>query len=418
MTPDELRLRLQATKAAAARLAQLPEEKIIAVLRDAAARLRAGTPEILAANRRDLAAMEAGNPLHDRLLLTEARLAAIAADVEKVALLPSPVGRVLERRTLPNGLDLSRVAVPLGVVGVIYEARPNVTADVFTLCFRTRNACVLRGGGDARESNVALAAVIQTTLTAHGVDPAAAFLLPPDRALTDIMLRAHGLIDVIIPRGSQALIDHVRETASVPVIETGAGVVHCYFDTAGDSALAAPVILNAKARRPSVCNSLDTLLVHRSRLGELPRLVEGLAAAGVELFADPACHALLAGVYPASLLHPASEESFDTEYMALRLTVAAVDTLDAALAHIARHGSGHTEVIVTDDGKAAERFLAAVDAAVVMVNASSGFCDGGEFGLGAEIGISTQKLHARGPMGLAALTSYKWLVRGAGQIRS
>ena len=418
MTPDEFNAQLFRTKKAARALAAVPEETIKAVLDDFADRLRRSAAHILTANRRDIQRMAAGDKLRDRLLLDEDRLAGIAGDIRNVARLPDPTGHMIEERTLPNGLALSRVSVPLGVVGVIYEARPNVTADVFALCFRARNGCALRGGSDAWETNQALVEIIQATLAAHDIDPACVLFVPPERALTDILLRAHGLIDVIIPRGSQGLIDHVRETASVPVIETGAGVVHCYVDQAADAALAAPVILNAKTRRPSVCNSLDTLLVHQSRLPDLPRLLAPLGEAKVEIFADGACAATLKDAYPATLLQKLQPDSFDTEYMALRLNVAAVASLEVALAHIAQHGSGHTEVIITENKSAVDAFLAAVDAAVVMVNASSGFCDGGQFGLGAEIGISTQKLHARGPMGIEALTSYKWLVRGAGQVRT
>ena len=376
------------------------------------------TDFLLTANARDLARMAPADPRYDRLQLTAARLSAIAADLRAVAALPAPLGHVLTEKTLPNGLHLRKLRVPLGVVGVIYEARPNVTFDVVALCLKTGNACVLKGGADADASNRAIMQVIHEVLTAHGLSPALAALLPADRAATAALLGAVGYVDVLIPRGSQQLIDYVRQHARVPVIETGAGIVHAYFDAAGDLAHGRAIVLNAKTRRVSVCNALDCLLLHQSRLIDLPTLLAPLAAAGVVVRADERAYPALRGLYPADLLHPARPEDFGTEFLSLQLAVKTVDDLAAALAHIARHGSKHSEVIISEDPAAIEHFLNAVDAAAVYANASTAFTDGGQFGLGAEIGISTQKLHARGPMGLEELTSYKWQVRGTGQVRA
>ena len=392
-------------------------ETINAVLLAVAAAVERRIDFLLAANAQDLARMDPADPKYDRLQLTAARLAAIAADLRGVAALPSPLGHTLSEKTLPNGLHLRKLRVPLGVVGVIYEARPNVTFDVVALCLKTGNACVLKGGSDAEASNCAIISVIHEVLAAHGLDPAVAALLPADRAATAALLGAVGYVDVLIPRGSQQLIDYVRQHARVPVIETGAGIVHAYFDAAGDLAHGRAIVLNAKTRRVSVCNALDCLLVHKNRLIDLPALLAPLAAAGVLVRADERAYPALRGLYPAELLQPARPEDFGIEFLSLQLAVKTVDSLDVALAHIARHGSKHSEVIISEDAAATERFLNAVDAAAVYANASTAFTDGGQFGLGAEIGISTQKLHARGPMGLEELTSYKWQVRGTGQVR-
>ena len=342
----------------------------------------------------------------------------MAADLRTVAGLPSPLGEVLGQKELPNGLLLSKVRVPLGVIGIIYEARPNVTFDSLALCLKTGNACLLKGGSDAAFSNAALLAVAAPVLARHGLPPAVATLLPPERAATEALLGAVGFVDVVIPRGSQALINYVRENARVPVIETGAGVVHTFFDETGDLARGAAIIHNAKTRRVSVCNSLDCLLLHESRLADLPALLAPLAAAEVQLFADAPALAALAGHYPAAQLAPATEAHFGTEFLALKMAVKTVASLAEALDHIAQYGSRHSEAIISEDAAHLETFLNAVDAAAVYANASTAFTDGAQFGLGAEIGISTQKLHARGPMGLEALTSYKWLVRGTGQVRN
>ena len=408
---------LKKAKAASRSLALMADNKRIVVLKTLAQLLRENVDEIIAANTKDLAAMHAGDPRHDRLLLSKPRIEAMAADVEKVATLPCPLGAIQLDKTLPNGLHLQRISVPLGCIGVIYEARPNVTVDVFALCFRSGNAAVLKGGKEAQFSNRALSRLIAGALMEHGIDTAAATLLPIEREATEMMLNAVGLIDVCIPRGSQSLIDYVRQTAKVPVIETGAGVVHVYVDKTADIKKAREIINNSKTRRVSVCNALDTLLVHKDRLNDLPALVEPLAQANVGIFADSDSHAALAAHYPAALLHTAQPEDFGREYLDYKMSVKTIASLDEALAHIAQYSSGHSEAIVTEDKVAGDAFLAAVDAAAVYVNASTAFTDGGEFGMGAEIGISTQKLHARGPMALDALTSYKWIVRGDGQIR-
>jgi glutamate-5-semialdehyde dehydrogenase len=388
-----------------------------ALLRDLADALLAHTDFILSENEKDLARLPAPDPRHDRLRLTPERLAAIAQDLRSVAGLPSPLGAVLSDKILPNGLQLSKVRVPLGVVGIIYEARPNVTIDSLALCLKTGNACLLKGGSDAAASNAALMEVAGPVLLRHGLPLAAATLLPPERAATEALLLAVGYVDVVIPRGSQGLINYVRDNAKVPVIETGAGVVHTYFDETGDLATGAAIIANAKTRRVSVCNSLDCLLLNESRLADLPALVAPLAAAQVQLYADAPAHAALAGHYPAELLAAATEAHFGTEFLDYKLAIKTVPDLNAALDHIARHGSRHSEAIISADAAHIDTFLQVVDAAAVYANASTAFTDGGQFGLGAEIGISTQKLHARGPMGLEELTSYKWLVRGTGQIR-
>ncbi len=408
---------LAGTKQAARTLALLPEKTVRAVLDDLAASLVHEEKKILAANGKDLRRMSERHPSFDRLALSPQRVMAIARDVRTVAALPSPLGTTLEQRRRPNGLQLTKISVPLGVVGVIYEARPNVTVDVFALCFRSGNACVLKGGSDAKDSNRALTALIHAVLKKHGVDPRALLLLPPDRSSAAGMMNAHGLIDVLIPRGSQALIDFVRTNARIPVIETGAGIVHAYIDADADVRKAAAIVLNAKTRRPSVCNALDTLLVHRSRLKDLPAIVAPLEKKRVKIFADAASLAALKGTYDPALLKKALPKHFGAEFLSLAMSVKTVKSMDDALAHIDAHGSRHSEAIVTEDAKAGETFLRAVDAAAVYVNASTAFTDGGEFGMGAEIGISTQKLHARGPMALKELTTYKWIVRGSGQVR-
>jgi glutamate-5-semialdehyde dehydrogenase len=407
----------KAAQQASRQLNQVPVATINAVLEDLAAAAVQHTGFLLQENARDLARLPATDPKYDRLLLTAERLRGIAADLRTVADLPSPLGAVLADTTLPNGLHLRKVSVPLGVVGIIYEARPNVTFDVVGLCLKAGNACVLKGSSEAEYSNKAIVSVLHAVLDRQGLDPAVATLLPPDRAATDALLRAVGYVDVLIPRGSQALISFVRDHARVPVIETGAGIVHTYFDATADLTKGQAIIANAKTRRVSVCNALDCLLVHEARLRELPRLVAPLAAAGVLLHADEPAYAALHQSYPAALLQRAQPEHFGTEFLSLQLAIKTVGGLTQALEHIAAFGSRHSEAIVSEDPAAIEHFLQAVDAAAVYVNASTAFTDGAQFGLGAEIGISTQKLHARGPMGLAELTTYKWQVRGTGHVR-
>ena len=402
-------------KRAAAQVALLPDERRSEALLRVADAIEAQAAQLLAANAEDLARMDSQNPLCDRLRLTPERIAGIAADMRQVAALPSPLGRILDDRILPNGLHLRKVSVPFGVIGVIYEARPNVTFDVFSLCFRSGNASVLKGGRDADASNRAAVALIRRVLSELDMPEAAVTLLPPTHEAAGELLGAVGFVDLVIPRGGRRLIDYVRDHAKVPCIETGAGVVNTYFDAAGDLETGRRIVFNAKTRRVSVCNALDCLIVHASRLGDLPALVEPLAGKGVTLYADEAAFAALDGRYPK--LERATEESFGTEYMDYKMAIRTVPSLDEALAHIARYGSGHSESIVTADGAAAERFRREVDAACVYVNAPTSFTDGAQFGLGAEIGISTQKLGARGPMGLAEITTYKWLIDGNGQTR-
>jgi glutamate-5-semialdehyde dehydrogenase len=361
--------------------------------------------------------MDPADPRYDRLLLDEGRLEGIAADLRRVANLPTPLGEVLEERRLDNGLHLTRVRVPIGVIAVIFESRPNVTFDVVALCLRSGNACVLKGSRDARDSNRAIVDVVHAVLVDHGVDPGAVFLTSPERDVLPHVLDAVEYVDLAIPRGSRGLIDFVRDHARVPVIETGAGIVHTYVDASADLEKARAIVTNAKARRVSVCNALDTLLVHRDRLSDLPDLLDELGAKhGAEVFADPAAYAVLEGRY-AGPLRAARPEHFGREFLAMKLAVRVVAGLDEALAHIHRHSSKHSEAVIAEDPAVLEAFLEGVDAAAVYANTSTAFTDGGQFGMGAEIGISTQKLHARGPMALPELTSYKWVVRGDGQIR-
>lgn len=372
--------------------------------------------ELLAANSLDLARMSRSNPLYDRLQLTPERLAGIASDLRHVAALPTPVGEEVEHRTLPNGIDLRKVRVPFGVIGVIYEARPNVTFDVFSLCLKSGNACILKGGHDADDSNRAAINLIHEALRLNGIPVDAATLLPSTHEATAALLGAVGKVDVCIPRGGRRLIDFVRDNAKVPVIETGAGVVHTYFDINGDLEMGRGIINNAKTRRVSVCNALDTLLIHRGRLADLPALCAPLADKNVEIHADTEAMEALRGNYPDKLL-VAANDCWDTEWMDFKMGIHTVSDLDEAIAHIARHGSGHSESIVTDDTKAADTFRRMVDASCVYVNLPTSFTDGGQFGLGAEIGISTQKLGPRGPMGLREITTTRYLLTGHGQLR-
>lgn len=407
----------ESAREAGRKLNRLSAEKKDAVLRAVADEAEARTEELLAANRRDLERMDPADPMYDRLKLTAARIAGIAADMRNVASLPSPLGEVLGRTTRPNGMTIEKVRVPFGVVGVIYEARPNVSFDVFGLCFKTGNASVLKGGHDARCSNEAIVGLIRGVLSREGIDPAAATLLPADREATAALLGAQGYVDLLIPRGSSSLIRYVRENARIPVIETGAGICHTYFDRAGDTEKGARIVCNAKTRRVSVCNALDCLIVHADRLGDLPALCGAMADKNVIVYADPRAYDALEGHYPGRLLEHATQESFGTEFLDYKMAVRTVDSLEEALEHIGRYSSGHSEAIVTEDGEAAREFRLRVDAACVYVNVSTAFTDGAQFGLGAEIGISTQKLHARGPMALAELTSYKYLITGDGQTR-
>ncbi len=404
-------------KARMASRKSIAPDEVNKVLKDLAEETMAQADFLLAENQKDLDRMDQNDPKYDRLKLTNERLADIAAEINNVAELKSPLGRVLSKKTMPNGLHISKVSVPLGVVAVIYEARPNVTFDVFSLCFKTGNVALLKGGSDADHSNRAIISVIQKVLAKHDIDRDMVILLPPDREAADALLNAVGYVDVLIPRGSQQLIDHVRNNSRVPVIETGAGIVHIYFDEFGDLEKGSKIVFNAKTRRVSVCNALDCLIVHYSRLKDLPALLKPMAAKNVTLYADDTAFMILKGHYPNDLLCQAQPEHFGTEFLSLKMAVKLVDNFEEALDHIATCSSKHSEAIITEDDKRAETFLNQVDAAAVYWNASTTFTDGAQFGLGAEIGISTQKLHARGPMGLDELTSYKWVVKGDGQVR-
>ena len=409
---------LRETAVAAKQLVALPDEQVVKILRQVADALDAHQAEVLAANAEDLQRMDPANPKYDRLKLTADRVAAIANDMRNVASLPSPLGRVLQETVRPNGMVIKKISVPFGVIGVIYEARPNVTFDVFSLCFRSGNACVLKGGSDADSSNRALVKIIRSVLMEQGVDPAVCTLLPPEREATEELLNAVGWVDLIIPRGSGALIRFVRDHARVPVIETGAGICHTYFDQAGDVEKGRAIVNNAKTRRVSVCNALDCLIIHRARLADLPALCERLAEHKVRIYADEEAFASLAGHYPEELLEQATAESYGTEFLDYKMSIRTVDSLEEALAHIARYSSKHSESIVSEDANAIRQFQRCVDAACVYANVSTAFTDGAQFGFGAEIGISTQKLHARGPMALPELTTYKYIIEGSGQIRT
>lgn len=387
---------LKKTKSASRLLATIADDKRNEILLAVADAIIANKERILKANAEDLAKMDPKNPLYDRLQLTDKRLEDIASDMRNVSKLPSPLGRVLKESTLPNGLRLRRVSVPFGVIGMIYEARPNVTFDVFSLCFKSGNACVLKGGKDADNSNRAEVEIIHQVLEANGVNPDVVTLLEATHEATAEMLNAVGYIDVCIPRGGRKLIDFVRDNAKVPVIETGAGVVHAYFDEFGDLDMGKRIIDNAKTRRVSVCNALDCLIIHRSRLADLPALLEPVEKKNVKIVYD----------------------DFGTEFMDYKMAVKVVDSIDEAIEHIATYGSGHSECIITNNKDNAKKFQQLVDAACVYVNAPTSFTDGAQFGLGAEIGISTQKLGPRGPMGLEEITTYKWLIEGEGQIRN
>ncbi len=399
-------------------LAFCKEEIINDTLYALADRVEAATDRILEENAKDLAAMDPLNPKYDRLKLTAERIRAIAGGIRQVATLPSPSGRILNETVRPNGMKLTKVSVPFGVIGIIYEARPNVTLDVFALCFKSGNACILKGGSDADFSNRILVEVIRNTLldVAH-LSPYLVALLPAGHDSADALLHARGYVDLIIPRGGKGLIDYVRQNATIPVIETGAGVCHVYFDKDGDVAKGAAIIRNAKTRRVSVCNALDCLIVDVNRLTDLSTLCSDLQQDNVEIYADDLCYNYLKTSYPSHLLKHASTDTFGTEFLDYKMAVTATMTIQAAVAHISIYGSGHSECIVTENDRAADYFMKMVDAACVYVNVPTSFTDGGEFGLGAEIGISTQKLHARGPMGLEELNTYKWIIQGDGQIR-
>ncbi len=407
---------IKSAKAASTELLRLNDEKITEALLAVADALEKNTESILKANALDLEKMDDDNPKRDRLLLTPARIASMASDMRNVASLPSP-RRVIDRRVRPNGLEITRVAEPFGVIGQIYESRPNVTADVFSLCFKSGNACVLKGGHEADASNAAIVDAIHDALTGMDINPSVITLLPSTREAGAELMTARGLVDVIIPRGSRQLIDSVRTQSTVPVIETGAGVCHTYIDADADIDMAAAIVNNAKTRRVSVCNALDCAVVNSARIDDLPTICEPLKKNDVTIYADEKAYSALKGNYPDAFLRHAEAGDFGREFLSYAMAIKTVENLDEALAHIARYGSGHSESIVTRNMEAADTFCRDVDAACVYVNAPTSFTDGAQFGLGAEIGISTQKLHARGPMGLEELMTYKWIIRGEGQIR-
>ena len=412
----QLKETFERVKRASKSLALLSDRQRSDILNAVADAILSNKERILEANAQDLAKMEKTNPLYDRLQLTDSRLEGIAADMRNVATLPSPLGHTTKEKTLPNGLRLCRVSVPFGVIGMIYEARPNVTFDVFSLCFKSGNACVLKGGRDADCSNREEVALIHEILGKYGVSPDVVALLPATHEATGEMLNAVGYVDLCIPRGGRKLIDFVRDTARIPVIETGAGVVNTYFDKDGDLEMGKAIINNAKTRRVSVCNALDCLIIHESRLNDLHALCEKMAEKSVIIYADKQAYAALDGKYP--YLEHATEESFGTEFMDYKMAIKTVGSLEEALGHIDDNGSGHSEAIVTMDEQTARKFQSHVDAACVYWNAPTSFTDGAQFGLGAEIGISTQKLGPRGPMALEEITTYKWLIEGEGQVRS
>ena len=411
----QLKDTFERVKRASKSLALLNDEQRNEILNAVADAIVNNKARILDANAQDLAKMSKENPLYDRLQLTDSRLEGIASDMRNVATLPSPLGHITKQKTLPNGLRLCRVSVPFGVVGMIYEARPNVTFDVFSLCFKSGNACVLKGGKDADCSNREEVALIHDILEQYGVSKDVVALLPATHEATGEMLNAVGYVDLCIPRGGRKLIDFVRDTARIPVIETGAGVVNTYFDKEGDLEMGKAIINNAKTRRVSVCNALDCLLIHESRLADLPALCEKMAEKQVIIYADEQAFKNLDGKYP--MLEHATDESFGTEFMDYKLAIKTVASLEEALDHIDENGSGHSEAIITMNEQTAHKFQAHVDAACVYWNAPTSFTDGAQFGLGAEIGISTQKLGPRGPMALEEITTYKWLIEGEGQIR-
>ncbi|MBN1769476.1 MAG: glutamate-5-semialdehyde dehydrogenase [Prolixibacteraceae bacterium] len=387
------------------------------VLNDVADAAIAHTGTILSENKKDLLRMDKNDPKYDRLELSAERIAGIASDIKNVAKLPYPVGRILSETVRPNGLKIQKVSVPFGVIGIIYEARPNVTFDVFSLCLKSGNACVLKGGSDAIDSNTAIVEVIREILRKHHIDENVLTLLPAGREETAQLLNARGYVDLIIPRGSQNLINFVRENASIPVIETGAGICHTYFDEFGDKEKGREIIFNAKTRRVSVCNALDCLIIDEKRLPDLPYLTERLSEKKVQLFADQKAWRVLNGKYPSELLEEANNESFGTEFLSYKMSVKTVSSFDEAMEHISQYSSKHSEAIVSENENNIQLFRKMVDASSVYSNASTAYTDGAQFGLGAEIGISTQKLHARGPMALEELTSYKYIIEGSGQVR-
>ncbi len=408
----------QSVVKASSSLNLVSDETIKSVLLALADETLAKSDLILNENAKDLAAMDKVNPMYDRLLLTKERIEGIAADIRNVASLPSPLGKILMETTRPNGMKISKITVPFGVIGIIYEARPNVSFDVFSLCLKSGNACVLKGGTDANNSNSAIVKVIQSVLLKFGLDQNTVTLLPAGREATAELMNAAGTVDVIIPRGGKGLIDFVRDNSRIPVIETGAGICHTYFDEFGDAENGKEIIFNSKTRRVSVCNAMDCLIINKKRLADLPQLCEKLATKNVIIYADEKAYTFLNGKYPTALLQKATDESFGIEFLDYKMSVKTVTSVLDAVEHIAKYSSKHSECIVSEDENNITYFEKVVDASCVYTNVSTSFTDGAQFGLGAEIGISTQKQHARGPMALAELCSYKWIIKGNGQIRN
>ena len=415
---NNLKSTFQNVRQASRELVNLTDEIIKNVLIELAKVALARTEDILEANQKDLDRMDTEDPKYDRLKLTKERIKDITNDILNVSELKNPVGEIISQKILENGLDLSKVRVPMGVIGIIYEARPNVSFDVFSLCFKTQNACLLKGSSDAEYSNKAIVGLIQEVLKKYNINQNAVTLLPTDRSATTEMLNATEYVDIIIPRGSQSLINFVRDNAKVPTIETGAGIVHTYFDESADIDKGKEIICNAKTRRVSVCNALDCLFIHKNRLTDLKEITSLLAQKETVIYADKDVYELMKIYYPSQFLFLAEEEHFGTEFLSNKLAIKTVQNIGKALDHIAKYGSKHSEAIISEDANAIEQFLNSVDAAAVFANASTAFTDGAQFGLGVEIGISTQKLHARGPMALEEITTYKWVIRGDGQVRS
>ena len=408
---------LKKTLDASRKLNLVNDDQVKKVLLELANEARAKSDFILSENQKDLNRMDPQDPKFDRLKLSEERIEGIASDMENVARLESPVGKTLKETVRENGLKIKKITVPFGVIGIIYEARPNVTFDVFALCLKSGNACVLKGGSDAIYSNQAIVSIIRDVLKKFDFDENTVTLLPAGREETNEMLQARGYIDLIIPRGSQGLINFVRENATIPVIETGAGICHTYFDEFGDAEKGREIIFNAKTRRVSVCNALDCLVIHENRLNELNDFAKKLSEEQVVIYADEKAYKQIEPIYPKELLFEATEESFGTEFLSMKMSIKTVGSFNEALDHINTHSSKHSEAIITENQERIETFCKMVDASSVYSNASTAYTDGAQFGLGAEIGISTQKLHARGPMALEELTSYKWIIKGNGQVR-
>ena len=399
-------------------LSVIDSEKINKVLLEVADEAISKAAYIIAENKKDLDLMDISDPRYDRLLLTEKRIEEIASEIRSVAGLPSPLDRVLLKNERPNGLIISKISVPFGVIGIIYEARPNVTFDVFSLCLKSGNACVLKGGSDAIYSNTAIVNILRSVLERSGMDQNILSLLPAGRTETKQLLNARKYVDLIIPRGSKRLIDFVRENASIPVIETGAGICHTYFDEYGDKEKGRLIINNAKTRRVSVCNALDCLIIHEKRLSDIDYVVGLCSESSVIIYADPKAYKALSGKYPSDLLKKATSDSFGTEFLSYKMAIKTVSSFEEALLQISKNSSKHSEAIISDNNGRIHLFNKLVDASSVYSNTSTAFTDGSQFGLGAEIGISTQKMHARGPMALEELTTYKWIIEGTGQIRN